>query len=107
MVISYVRIKNNRIFVYDLLVRLNLSVLKLAFTKPIDNEGTKKMEISNSFLLLLFFLFFTGLALFISGIKIDAENKSTKIISIVFGLLLIFGTLLIGILTAMNMIFYY
>ncbi len=65
------------------------------------------MEISNGFLLLLFFLFFTGLALFISGIQVSTENKSTKIVSIVFGLLLIFGTLLIGILTAINMIYYY
>lgn len=57
--------------------------------KIINNFPIKNFPIKNIILFLLALLFLSGLALIVSGLKIPSENRATKIISMLLGILLI------------------
>lgn len=61
----------------------------------------------NPFIIVLLFLFFSGLILFLSGIKMVPENKKAKTISIAFGILLILSTIVVGIIIIIYSLAYY
>lgn len=61
----------------------------------------------NPFILVLLFLFFTGVILFISGISNKGKNERVKKISITLGILLIFGTILVGIVVMIYALAYF
>ncbi|SHE33202.1 hypothetical protein SAMN02745249_00226 [Atopostipes suicloacalis DSM 15692] len=51
---------------------------------PIEN-----FPIKNILLILFFFLFLAGIALIVSGMKILAENKLAKILTLILGIVLL------------------
>lgn len=63
---------------------------------PIEN-----FPIKNILLILFFFLFLAGIALIVSGMKIPAENKLAKILTLILGIVLLIISLFSAIFVVM------